>query len=395
MESTPLSIEKENKNRSSKGNRRTVKDKKPVKARKSMKSNKEELSTLVSNERCIRLKHPKNLSSETIIEQMKDENIINIFDNICEKKENDIYNEWRERLIITLFNMASEDIRLMNPKWDYYYKKMNLLKNIIHNHEKINQKDIVEERFIHMAGMKYNFDFFYEVTLINGEKVKYKYEYKNHDSTKIPQILSLFDTINPTTGEKNAKGQFLTKYTCFKEKPVSEENFEFWKEHPFWLYHFHNEEHGIPHIRNKLKNISIELPEITEQDYYCHVKKLAVPGCSSEFEKTLTKEEIEEKIKTISADSTLITKYKNHIKHYNEWGRNKNSPNVIRFFQILYENSKNIPEITSPNSIESYLRDFLEQNKTNVKRIMEEVSKRQTGKRFIFFDKHKKLLNLL
>jgi len=75
---------------------------------------------------------------------------------------------------------------------------------------------------------------------------------------------------------------------------------------------------------------------------------------------------------------------------HNEWEKNKNSPNIIRFFHIFYENSKNIPEITSSNSIESYLKDFLEQNKMNVKRIIEEVSKRQTGKRFIFFDKHNK-----
>ena len=238
---------------------------------------------------CPILKPAKTMNEVEQQTFLENPNLVVLFETECSKDDNTTSNEWRERLIVYLFNL-SENPYPTNKLYTHYFNKMNELKQFIHTHENISEFEIKEENLVQKAGMGFNYDFEYTVTYVeNGvdNTLKRKYEYKHHGFDKLPQFLSLYDSNNPVTNEKGPKeGQWKTKYTCKTETYYNENTIknkkgkpvEFWPNNPYWKYHF---EHGIPLIRKVIP----DLPVISERAYFCAVKQLIVPGVSILFPK--------------------------------------------------------------------------------------------------------------
>ena len=356
---------------------------------------------------CPRLIKPKLLTSIQQNEFINDQSLIMLFEKACAKKDATISNEWRERLMIHLFNL-SENPYPTNETYTHYFNEMNQLKQLIHQKEDISVENISSERFQQKAGMGFNYDFEYICTLTDGTELKCKYEYKHHDYKSLPQFLSLFDANNPATSEKVPEGQpnagkLKTRYMCGKQSFVDENEkpLEFWEGNPYWKYHFEN---GIPKIRETIP----DLPIISERAYFCHVKKMMVPGVSGDFPINYSFEQLnnltnEEKQTLADSKGTNVEeiekKINEHIKEYISWnknltnkGANEEPADIIKFFHLLSEHQKddNIADlIQGKSTIREYLNLFMSEKKRE-EDLVKAVRDREENKRFIFFDKTKR-----
>jgi len=351
---------------------------------------------------CPRLQEPKSMTPEQQDTFLRDETLVMLFEKECIKKDATISNEWRERLIVHLFNL-SENPYPDNEKYTHYFNEMNELKQLIHQKEDIVDK-VQNENLEQKAGMGYNYDFEYTATLTDGTELKRKYEYKHHDYKSLPQFLSLFDANNPATNEKVTEGtnagKLKTKYMCGKPSFVDENKkpLEFWEGNPYWKYHFEN---GIPRIRETIP----ELPIISERAYFCHVKKLAVPGVSSDFPVTYSQKQLQdltdEEIQEIADSKGIVLedmkgKIDKHLKEYESWnkdmtnkGEHEEPEDIINFFHLLSDNQQNpdIKDLIQGNTtIREYLTRFMSE-KQREQDLIEAVRHREENKRFIFFDK--------
>ena len=131
----------------------------------------------------------------------------------------------------------------------------------------------------------------------------------------------------------------------------------------------------------------IELPEITEEDYFCHVKQLLIPGCS-----TLINADSFEELESFDANTKKKKQKKEkHVKKMKSWLRYgemrypEDPYKILRFFRILYDNSKNIKNIRNKKSIKNYLNAFKDGEIASSERIFHEIRQREEGKRFIFY----------
>ena len=350
---------------------------------------------------CPRLQEPKSMTIDQQNTFLNNESLVMLFEKECARKDATISNEWRERLMIHLFNLSANPYP-DNKLYTHYFNEMNNLKQLIYQKEDINGK-VQNEELKQKAGMGYNYDFEYNCTLTDGTTIKRKYEYKHHDFKSLPQFLSLFDANNPATNEKVTEGTYAgllkTKYLCGRPSFVDENKkpLEFWEGNPYWKYHFEN---GIPKIREVIP----ELPIISERAYFCHVKKLAVPGVSSDFPiiyshdqlKDLTDEEIQE---LADSKGTTFEDFKNkidkHKKEYESWnkeltnkGEHEEPEDIIKFFHLLSENQIN-PVVQGNTTIREYLTNFMNESK-NEKDLIDAIRQREENKRFIFFDKNNK-----
>ena len=394
---------------------------------------------------CPILKPAKTMNEVDQKAFLENPNLVVLFETNCSKDDNTTSNEWRERLIVYLFNL-SENPYPTNKLYTHYFNKMNDLKQFIHAHENISEFEIKEENLVQKAGMGFNYDYEYTVTYVeNGvdNTLQRKYEYKHHDFDKLPQFLSLYDSNNPITDIEGPKpGLWKTKYICKSETYYDENSkasmkkgkpVEFWPNNPYWKYHFEN---GIPLIREEIP----DLPEITERAYFCAVKQLIVPGVSNLFPKIYTLDELGQLLQNdddiqrlvdiynenediVDEDNDVdddndndgdkvgkttkkkkkepisLAKFKvkitDHIKAYTSWNsplknaaENELPSDIIKFFHLLKENQNNpaIKDILQgKTTIPEYLQLFINESK-DIESLISEVRKRQENKRFIFFD---------
>jgi len=341
---------------------------------------------------CPVLEDPSSLSPEEVLSFLTREIIINIFEKKCLKKEATVSNEWRERLFVFIFNTPNPYPE--NPIWVYYYTEVGHIKKAMRSREAIPEQHIRKEYLEQRAGMGHNYDFDYIVILDDGRELKFKYEYKHHRPQCLPQLLSLFDTSNIPDGGapiENGKyaGRFNPLYNCSQATPI-EDKFQFWRDHPFWRWHFNDQTNGIPAIRRELATQGIELPEITEEDYFCHVKQLLIPGRSSSI-RADSLEELEESFDANTKKKKLKKeKHLNKMKSWLRYGeiRYPEDPSkILRFFRILHDNNnnKNIKNIRNKKSIKNYLNAFRDGEIASSERIFHEIRQREEGKRFIFY----------
>ena len=351
---------------------------------------------------CPVLVDPASLSEDGVSAELHRPIMINLFEKKCAKKDATISNEWRERLFVFLFNMPDDYVLLKSDTnenylmWKHYYDEIVKVKIDMHAYEEIDPSKIVSEILVQRAGMSHNYDFDYIVHLEDGTEKIYKYEYKNHRPECLPQILSLYDTANIPTGEAIAKddkkygkkysGKYRTKYNCSRAVPI-EDKFQFWRNRPFWLWHFNDEENGIPAIRRELRTMGITLPIITEEDYFCNVKRLKIPGRSIESP-SLRADNIEDMEILTGVNSEKKAKHLSDMKIWHKNGLKKYPDDpykILKFFHILFDNKHNVLNIRNGQSILNYLEAFSKDETTPANVIFKEIYKRQNGKRFIFY----------
>jgi len=244
------------------------------------------------------------------------------------------------------------------------------------------------------------YDYDYVVKFTTGEPQVFHYEYKHHEPEKLPQLLSLYDTINPIVGERitsgKGSGKFKTKYMCMKPSFSNNEKFEFWTGYPFWKFHFEDANNGIPAIRAELAAKGVVLPVITVLDYFCFVKGTeGIPGRSDKKPyKADTIAELDVILNDAASDKIKLDWAKKNKQKMNKWlkyGRAHHAANphvVLTFFQTLFDHRHTIANIRNNKSVENYLKQFMldEDNKNSlVDRLFENIRVREAGKRFIFY----------
>jgi len=365
-----------------------------------------------------------NLTAQQIEHHLNLPEIVFLFKKKCTKKQNESYNKWREHLFVKIFNMISIPNDSTKHDWTQsrlsggfakqwlatfnqlrdLEKDMLIYENII-NHEGAfitPGNPIIETKLNLLAGQG-NYDFDYVIKFNQGPEQVFHYEYKNHIPEKLPQLLSLYDVVNPlgeqiTDGKK--KGHFKKFYQCAMASyfdPAKERiPFEFWHNHGFWKWHLTDAVNGIPKIREELAAIGVVLPIITELDYFCHVKKTAIPGRWGTYSPKWKADTIEELDALTTAEPAFpnAKRLNNHIKWVKPWHKYgaKKYPSdpykVLRFFQILFDNKGKIKNISNCQSMKNYLTAF-KSNKVArnslMDRVYENIRMREGNKRFIFY----------
>ena len=375
---------------------------------------------------CPRLPNMDNLKESVIKGWLNNPVIINLFDKKCSKSENESYNKWREKLFVHLFNLKKKEDKLHlldNEDWRLAWTNIKEIETSMKKFEGLINLDgtpkheikITETKLILQAGQG-NYDFDYVVKFEKGEPKTYHYEYKHHTPEKLPQLLSLYDCKNPIVGnpiEKGKyKGKFKTKYLCLQVSYSKDNIFEFWKNKPYWLYYFNNYLMS-GELKEKIKEKKdIDLPEISENDYFCFVKSTdGIPFRTSHktvnelFKKySIKMNEIDtlDKLNDITlSDGTdedneilKIWKKKEQKKiakwiKYSKKKKYDDKYKVLKFFHILYlcKDKKWFVEITKKSVVE-YLNNFINDKPAKlslVERLFENIRLREAGKRFIFY----------
>ena len=126
---------------------------------------------------CPRLQEPKSMTIDQQNTFLNNESLVMLFEKECARKDATISNEWRERLMIHLFNLSANPYP-DNKLYTHYFNEMNNLKQLIYQKEDINGK-VQNEELKQKAGMGYNYDFEYNCTLTDGTTIKRKYEYRS------------------------------------------------------------------------------------------------------------------------------------------------------------------------------------------------------------------------
>jgi hypothetical protein len=305
-----------------------------------------------------------------------------LFDEKSSKSSNNNVNQWREYIWCGLFNSRIGDKILENPKCFECSKKIKDVVPFILKLEGIDKSKIDDIKLV-LKGGQGNYDFDLVLTFKNGTQKKFKYEYKNHKPNKMPQLLSLYDT-------KTKKGSY-----------------HIWPNTPFCKYHFNNNDHGIPKIRQELLELNppVYLPNITEEDYLWGVQQLHVPGRTSNIKNDAPRKNEKQinnitdcenalKNKTISDKRRKwIHGEKKPILKWVRYSKKKGKEDVyenVRFFQTLfdYKDDPRVPSISDKKSISHYLTTFLKNTDAvgvMLDSIYEQIRIRENEKRFIFY----------
>ena len=369
---------------------------------------------------CPNLQDFANLNESEIEEKLNDQKIIFLFSKACQKKQNESYNKWREHLFVKLFNMVtipetSEKTAWRNERivgehaeqWVKTFQQLkDLEKDMLIYEEIINDEGLVVpgneiiETKIHLQAGQGNYDFDFIIKFNTGPQKTYHYEYKNHPPGKLPQLLSLYDAVNPH-GEKITSGartgQFKKRYLCAKQSYFNpekdEKSFEFWEGNGFWKWHLTDDVNGIPAIRAELATKGIALPVISELDYFCHVKKKLIPG---RWGSIPIKADTIEELNTLKTGGNFPNSKKldDHIKEMKIWHAFglKNHPEdpymVVKFFQILFDNKDKVKDIRNCDSMKNYLTAFKSNEGARnslLDRAYASIRAREGNKRFIFY----------